>query len=746
MSPHLASLTARRTDLAATRAGQRAHRLLTSGDPVPTGLRLTAAALLFLAFMMQVVGLSVSDTINGLALGALYGVVGVALVLIYLTTRIINFAAAAIGAVPAIGASILVTNHGVNYALALPIAAVGGLVFGALSDAWVIRRFARAPRLIVTVVTIGLAQSFSALGFFLPVWLGAHGSTIPKVPTPWGNVALHNGRGQPVLTGDQVFAFVIVIALATGLGLFLKFSRFGIALRAAAENADRAALLGIPVNTVSTIAWSLSGLLAGLAIYAQTPLIGVPREGSLGFDTLLYALTAAVLARMKRIGATLVAGMGIGMIIYASVSKLGNNDYASGIMVVLVLGGLLLQRGGSRALDTGVSTWQSVKSFRPIPTELRMVPEVLRARAGLVAVGVALTIGLPYLVGPLRLPSLELLPLWGIVAVSLVVLTGWAGQISLGQFGLVGIGAGVAGGLVANHNIDFFVALGIGVAAGALTAVIIGLPAVRIQGLQLAVTTLAFGYALEFYVLNPNFALGRHLLPSGYTAHLLRPVLYGRFDLENERTFYFVEVVLLLLVIAAALAFRRNHSGRVLIAMRDNPRAMASYAVNPIRTKLAAFAVSGGMAGLAGVLFAYQQHNVLPDSYSVYDSIAVFLAASVAGLTSVWAATLGVMAFEAIVLFGPLLWQHIGLTATEQSVIPLLLTGPLLVLNLYFNPGGLAEAVFGARDRFLRRVAQRHRIHVPALVADSRVLERAVAPPDPVLAAAGAQREEVRSS
>src|SRR5439155_9237503 len=110
------------------------------------------------------------------------------------------------------------------------------------------------------------------------------------------------------------------------------------------------------------------------------------------------------------------------------------------------------------------------------------------------------------------------------------------------------------------------------IAAGVLVAVVVGLPAVRIQGLYLAVTTLAFGYAMQGYVLKKNHWIGRHLLPSGLTAHLSRPILYGRVDLENERTFYFVCVVALAVAMLAALAFRRNRSGRVLIAARDNPR------------------------------------------------------------------------------------------------------------------------------------------------------------------------------
>ncbi|MDT7571607.1 MAG: branched-chain amino acid transport system permease protein livM [Actinomycetota bacterium] len=711
-------------ELANTNAGRRITAFFRSGARGPVAVRSTVYGGLFLLFMTRGVGMSAPDTVNGLALGALYGIIGVALVLIYRTTRVINFAAGALGAVPAISALLMVTNHGMSYVVALPIAAVGGFLIGGLTDLWVMRRFSKSPRLIVTVVTIGVAQSFAAVGFFLPVWFGAKATGAPRVVTPWGDIAWRSSRGQPILTGDQIFAFAMVLALTVSLSVFLKRSRMGIALRASAENADRAALLGIPVRRVATLAWALAGLLSALAIFTQAPLIGVPNDATLGFDALLYGLAAAVVARMDRLGVALGAGAGIGLIIFASVSRTGSNNAASALMLVIILLALLAQRGSlSRAMDTGVATWQSVKPFRPIPTELRNVPEVVTARFVLYGVGLAVAVILPFVVDGTRLFKLELLPIFGIVGVSLVVLTGWAGQISLGQFGLVGMGAAAAGGLAANHNIDFFAALAIGVGAGALTAVIVGLPAVRIQGLYLAVTTLAFGYAVQNYILKPNYWIGRHLLPHGQAANIMRPVVYGRINLENERNFYFCGLVFFLLSVFAALAFRRNHSGRVLIGMRDNQRATSSYSVNPVRTKLAAFAVSGAFAGLAGVLFAYQQHNVVPDSYNVISSIQVFLAACIGGLTSVWAGALGVISFQAFVFFFPdiyggLLKDH----QTIRSVIPLLLTGPLLILNLYFNPGGLAEQAFATRDKFLRRIANKHGIHVPSLVAD-RLLE-----------------------
>jgi branched-chain amino acid transport system permease protein len=711
-------------ELANTNVGRRTTAFFRSGARGPVAIRSTVYGGGFLLFMMRGVGMSPSDTVNGLALGALYGIIGVALVLIYRTTRIINFAAGALGAVPAITALLMVTNKGVSYLVALPIAAVGGFLIGGLTDLAVMRRFSKSPRLILTVVTIGVAQSFAALGFFIPVWFGAKATQVPRVVTPWGDITWRSSRGQPILTGDQIFAFAVVMALTIALSVFLKRSRMGIALRASAENADRASLLGIPVRRVTTLAWALAGLLSGLAIFAQAPLIGVPGDATLGFDALLYGLAAAVVARMERLGVALGAGAGIGLIIFSSVSRTGSNNAASALMLVIILVALLAQRGSlSRAMDTGVSTWQSVKAFRPIPTELRQVPEVVTARYVLYGLGLTIAVVTPFAIDATHLFKLETLPLFGIVAVSLVVLTGWAGQFSLGQFGLVGMGAAAAGGLAANHNIDFFVALAIGVAAGALTAVVVGLPAVRIQGLYLAVTTLAFGYAVQNYILKPNYWIGKHLLPRGQAANIMRPVIYGRIDLENERVFYFTGLVFFLLSVAAALAFRRNHSGRVLIGMRDNQRATSSYAINPVRTKLAAFAVSGAFAGLAGVLFAYQQHNVVPESFNVISSVQVFLAACIGGLTSVWAGALGVISFQAFVLFAPDFYQPLLKDhPTISSVIPLLFTGPLLILNLYFNPGGLAEQCFATRDKFLRKVANKRGIHVPSLVAD-RFLE-----------------------
>lgn len=678
-----------------------------------------------LSFPNPITGLP--NLTQGLALGALYGIVGVGIILIYRTARLINFAAGAIGAIPAIIALLLDLQNHISYLAVLPIVLIGGPAFGAAADVTVMRRFAKSPRLIATVVTIGIAQSLAILGFFIPVWMGQKATNLGSlVPTPWNGFQIHNHRGQPVLTGNQIAAFIAVFTLTAALAAFLRYTRLGIALRASAENADRALLLGIPVKLVATTAWALAGLLSSVAIFVQAPITGTPSDATLGFDTLLYGLAAAVVARMERFWVALAAGLGIGILITSSIIKYGDDSVASAIMLIVILGALLVQRRSmARARATGEGTWQTVKQFRPIPTELRNLPEVARLRFGLPLLPIAFMALLPFIAGSDNLSYITLLPLYGIVGVSLVVLTGWAGQISLGQFGLVGISAGVAGGLIANHNIDFFAALAIGIVTGVAAAVLIGLPAVRIQGLYLAVTTLAFSYAVEYFALNSHYFIGQHILPSGLAIHLYRPNLYGIFDLQGDpRSFYYVCLIALGLCMACAYSFRRNRSGRILIAANDNERAAPAYAINLARTRLAAFAVSGGIAGVAGVLFAYANGAVDGQAFSVEASILVFLAAAIAGVSSIGWTVFGVMALEASVVFGPRIYDLVH-SQTIQSTLPLMLTGPLLVISMYTNPGGSAAWGFDLRDWWLRKVALRRNILVPSLLADRRVDEAA---------------------
>ncbi len=651
---------------------------------------------------------------SGIAAGALYGLIAVGLILIYRTNRIINFAVAAVGAFPAVLASLLIAVRGWNWWVVLPLALLGGPLIGAIVEVTIIRRFATAPRLIVTVATIGISQILAYITLLTPGWVGTEdGIAIQRVPSPVSGFKVTDKFGVTVFTGDYVLAIAVVAGMALALAVFFRFTRMGIALRASAENADRASLLGIPVKRVGTVAWALAGLFGSVTIFLRASIVGIPVDGSLGYQVLLFALAPAVVARMESIPIAVVAGMAVGVLEFSILSQTGTNDLAAAIMLGFILVSLLVQRGSlSRAQDTGVSTWQALKEYRPVPTEMRGLSEVRAFRAISATIAIAVVLAAPFLISEAETPKLSLLPVFAIVAVSLVILTGWAGQISLGQFAIVGVGAITAGKLYADFNFDFWATFMIGAVAGALVAVIIGLPALRVQGLFLAVSTFALAGAAEKFFFVRKYRFGQAILPSEDASYTFqRPVLWERFDLTPERNFYYFSVIVLALVIGAAWSFRRHHSGRILISTRDNVRGAQAYGINTVRTRLAAFAVSGAIAGIAGVLLVYQQRAIDAPTYGVGPSVAVFVATVMGGLTSLPGAVIGAVAIQAVNLFGD----------KRVDNLSLLVTGPGLLMILLFLPGGFAQGAYQMRDSFLRWVAERRDLLVPSLFADRRV-------------------------
>ena len=163
----------------------------------------------------------------------------------------------------------------------------------------------------------------------------------------------------------------------------------------------------------------------------------------------------------------------------------------------------------------------------------------------------------------------------------------------------VGVGAGVAGSLVTRFDTDFFVVLVIAAAAGALLAVLVGLPALWTRGMFLAVTTLAFGFAVQFVLLNRDYV--PWLLPER-GAFVERPVLFGSLSTADDRTFYWLTLLFLAATIGFARALRRSHAGQKLIAARDNTLAAKAFAIEINRARLVTFAVSGGIAAIAGAI------------------------------------------------------------------------------------------------------------------------------------------------
>jgi branched-chain amino acid transport system permease protein len=286
--------------------------------------------------------------------------------------------------------------------------------------------------------------------------------------------------------------------------------------------------------------------------------------------------------------------------------------------------------------------------------------------------------------------------IFGIVIVSLLVLTGWAGQISLGQFALAALGGYVA----AIIHAPFPIVVLIGACAGAVAAVVIGFPALKLRGLHLAVTTMALALTVQAFLLNPRY-LGKHLPNS-----LDRPTFFGM-SLEDQRVYYYLCLVVLALVVTAVVGLRRSRTARALIAARDNDQAAQSFGINLVRLRLSAFAISGFFAALAGGLFAFHQHAVSATAFAPEVSVTMFVMAVIGGLGSVAGPLIGTTFYTILKIF------------SVSPLIEFFATGAGGLFILLFVPGGLSQLVYGIRDAILRRVASRNRIVVPSLVADT---------------------------
>jgi branched-chain amino acid transport system permease protein len=299
------------------------------------------------------------------------------------------------------------------------------------------------------------------------------------------------------------------------------------------------------------------------------------------------------------------------------------------------------------------------------------------------------------------------------------MLTGWAGQVSLGQFAFVAVGALTGAWVIADAHLPFAVALVVGTVASALGAVVVGLPALRLQGLYLAVTTLALATMTGSLFDSPRF-LQPHL-PS----QVGRPQLLGLDMNTNLRAYYYLCVVATAVAVYTAARLRRTRTARLLIAMRDNERMAQAYGINLVRTRLIAFALSGGMAGFAGVLYVVQQRAVSAGSYGPGLSVSMFLMAVLGGLGSVYADLDGAAYFA------------ICATVFSGTLAALLTSGIGVLLVMLFFQAGLGAMGYSVRDAWLRRIAQRYRIYVPSLAGDRMKRgEEALVP-----IAAGVERE-----
>jgi ABC-type branched-subunit amino acid transport system ATPase component/ABC-type branched-subunit amino acid transport system permease subunit len=662
-------------------------------------------ALLGWTFPLQIV-------FNGLALGLGYAVIAAGIVLIYRSSGIINFAQAAIGAFGVASFAVLFQTYHLPYPVAAGLGVAGASLLGVGTELLVVRRLFNSSRVVLLIATVGVAQLISLL--IIDVLPDVQGGAIPMAfDARWANIKVTDS----FTVGSRQTSLILLIApVLVALGWFLGHTRLGLHIRAVADHPENARLIGVSPRRVSTLVW---GLAAGFAAYTQiaiAPIVTRTADELAGVSSiglLLRALIIAMAARMRSIPVVVVSGMALGVMETVVTVNLNRdvgvvNAFLFGAVLVMVL---LLARGGSKR-DVTFS----------VGVRHASIPEALLrhwwvrnlSRIGMVGLLAAALLVPVFASKPSQLLVWTELLLVAMVAISLSLLTGWAGQLSLGQFAFAGVGGlstlaftrGQPMGLglpfvgdlaTVTVELPWLVALAAGVAMGVLFAVLVGLPALRVKGLLLAVTTLAFGNMAASWMFARDFwSGGRFAVPS---ATRERPELFG-VDFGKPSSYYYLCLAFLVVVAAVVSHLRRSGSGRIMIAVRDNEAMTSVATVSPTRAKLSAFAVSGAIAALAGGLYVF----LLPGFVATGADSPFSPAAS---LRLVAITIIGGMGTVAGPILGAL-WV-VGLPAAfgaSETAQLLSANVGLLVLLLYF-PGGLVQVLYGARDRILRWVATR---------------------------------------
>jgi branched-subunit amino acid ABC-type transport system permease component len=445
--------------------------------------------------------------IQGAITGLGYGLLAVGLILVYRATRVINFAHIQVGALAAAVMAKLILDQGWSYVPALAVALAIGLCLGALLELLVVRPLFDRPRLVLLVATLGIAQALSAAQQLLPAI--AH-------PALWP-AAFHASVtiGATTLAGGDFALLIAVPLIVVALALWFHRSAYGLGIRATAENADAARLAGIPVRRISMTVFVISGGLAALTIVLLDPARGIiagNTADTLGASLLLRALLAAMIGRFRSMPRAMLGGIVLGMIEAEFYANTTNPGAVDGYVFILLLVVVLLV---ARSQDTDLGSWTLSPVLKPIPRELlertwwRFAPWL--ARGGFVAVAVAL----PFVfTEPSAQFTLAEIVLYAMIGVSATVITGWSGQLSLAQYAFAGLGAFITARLI-SEGFGFVPALITATAIGAASAALLGLPALRVRGVYLAVVTLGFAVAVE------NWLLPSTLLSGGQTLILV---------------------------------------------------------------------------------------------------------------------------------------------------------------------------------------------------------------------------------
>ena len=647
----------------------------------------------------------------GLANGAVFASLALGLVVTYRSSGVVNFATGAIALFTAYmyaflrQGKLLLLIPGLpqtvgigaklGFAPALVAALLLAAVLGLILYGAIFRPMRTAPPVARAVASIGVMVVLTGV---MSQRLGTSPVNVTSIfPTKTYSI------GSVHVSGDRIWFAATVLLVTAGLAAAFRFTRFGLHTRAAAETEKGAYVSGISPDRIAAINWMISAAVAGLAGVLIAPI--VPLVPSAYTLFIIPALAAAILGRFQNLVPAVVAGLAIGMIqslttqLQVQHSWLPSSGLPEMVPLVLIIAVLAIR---ARPLPSRGALIQQSLGRAPRPGKVTL-PALVPAAVAVVA--------LLALHGAWRAALVTSL-IMAIVSLSLVVVTGYAGQVSLAQLTLAGAAGFLLGPLTTSWGVPFPIAPLLAALGAMVIGVIVGLPALRIRGLPVAVVTLALAVALEaVWFRNSD-------LVSSSGKNVTGPSLFG-FNLRvgSGNAYPRMEFCLLVLVVLVAVAIgvaklRTSRLGSAMLAVRANERSAAAAGIDVVRTKLAAFAIGAFIAGVGGSLLAYKQGNVTFDSFDAVLGLSVFATAYLAGITSVSGGILaGILGFEGLVFLASDRW--LGLGDWYQAV-----TGIGLILTVVVNPEGIVGPIHVKIDEW-RMARARGSGRGPASVSSS---------------------------
>jgi branched-chain amino acid transport system permease protein len=586
-------------------------------------------------------------TLVGISAGSVLALSASGLVLTYTTTGVFNFAHGAVGMVAAFLYYELDTEVGLPVPIALAIVLLVIAPLMGLILERIMRSFRGAPP--GTTLTVTIAITILLIGVIQYVFT-AEGAEQRTAPYLFGDrfVTIAGAR----LRWDAVAYAVVAVLVAIGLRYLLKATRTGVAMRAVVDNPDLAGLTGAPPITIARTSWILGSFLAALAGVLYAPTVAPLEPVNLTFFV-LAAYGAAVFGRLRSLPLTFLGAIILGLIQGYAPSSFPRTELWNHLQVGVpgVFLFLVLMALPEAKLTVGRLVGRDVPAVPRLPATL--------VRGAVFVPVVAL---LASLAGD-NILDLNRALIYGTLILSLVLLTGYSGQISLAQYVFYGLGAFAMGKVAGGDSV-----LGMGAAAAIAVplGVVIAVPALRLQGLYLALVTFALAQVSEAVIFQDTRIYGK----GGITVGRLE--LFG-IDFRSDEAFAVLCAVVFALVAIGVLALRRGAFGRRLSAMRDSQAACATLGLDVRRTKLAVFALSSAIAGLAGALHGGLGFTASQLEFAPLYNVLLFLFAFVGGITTVTGALLGGVLFAALPLVQSDYPEYAGLVFAAIAVTALAL-------------------------------------------------------------------------